>query len=143
MKTFEFGSAKGKHLSEFGLQLRFNQLKENQLVIHDNAVHIILVEDNIYYDEKSPASLDVVAEVALLIQRSLNLKANRIHVHFDPPRNARNEVRILINVALSQALQFKAKLQSVHIHWSMLSEHHNPLQYGVLVDSALIVYHPE
>ena len=49
MKTFEFGSAKGKHLSEFGLQLRFNQLKENQLVIHDDAVHIILVEDNIYY----------------------------------------------------------------------------------------------
>jgi hypothetical protein len=143
MKTFEFGSSAGKHLIDFGIKPRIGKHDKNELFATGEAVHIVLANDLVYDDGRSSTNLDLIAELTGLILRAQNLALPRIHVHFEPPRIIRNEVRILLNAALSQALLHVAHLKHVHIHWSMLSPGHNPLQYGVLVDPALIVYHPE
>ena len=120
LKTIELSD---KHISDFGIS--YTKARENRIIstldkLNDN-VHLILSHDDIYadkiFEEKDLIPNNPLPHLTGLVREVLLLKPKHLHVHFDPPRIIRDDVRIALLSGLSTALITASTLKSVTLHW--------------------------
>ena len=144
MKTFEFGSKLGMHPSDFGINAKY-QTNTNELHLqpktHNTIVHVILSGETVYNDRKIYEGPLPITEISDLIAKALDHQPKAIHVFYNPPRIVHNEVKLLVNSKLSNALEFSIGLESVHLHWAYGCGYADNHTAGIIQPRNQIVHH--
>lgn len=144
MKTFEFGSKLGMHPSDFGINAAYQtNTKELHLQpkTQDSIVHIILSGETVYNDRNVYEGPLPIAEISNLIAKALDHQPKSIHVFYNPPRIVHDEVKLLVNTKLSNALEFSDSLESVHLHWAFPQGYADNHTAGIIQPKKQIVHH--